>query len=479
MRSVFIFAVYILLHCIGCASTKKVIFVYDKVDTTAYDVDWLTGKVNDLSTMCSNSNEGLDYQFELSFPYKSSNFATSLTDSVIEGKSTLKNLLTRLKQSPPYSIIYVMTNATTPSDETPVDEILEEIQIKRTEVNFLIGTECSFKKDMNTDALKKYGSITYISNGYILGPESFQSDKFTESMYLRLTSVSLKVVYPAVIHKDGQTYCAEMNTGAAFKVMVDTKFDLYDYELIARNFDRDAVRICLLEWHMSVAYTIEWCDYFHEKSIPLSMGNVVSKGLTGNQFEFDYGFSTKNVRSLNETYRRPINGKSNKIYVSAIDRSFHHEFVNFQMVFLNDKKFERDVKYGEEIPLQPLPGTDLFVGSFGCAPPASEYFFIKVKIHAEQVEVSRISSTAMTVAEGFGDKHRNPRFERNPGFKTTPATPATPACPCSKSKDNCGSYISIFTTQIILSIFIGLLGLFFGGVAISLHHFRLHVLGGR
>ncbi|XP_065208994.1 uncharacterized protein LOC135837596 [Planococcus citri] len=454
MRSVFIFVLYILLHCSGCASTKKVIFIYDKVNTTDFDVDWLTGKVQTLSAICSNA--GLDYQFELSFPYKSSNFATSLTDSRIEGESTLKNLLQWLKHSPPYSVIYVMTNATTPSDETSVDEILEEIQIKRTEVNFLIRTECSLNKDTNTDSLNKYGPITYISNGYIMGPESFQSDKFTESMYLRLTSVSLTAIHPAILYKDGKIYCADMTSNAAWEAMIDTKLNLNKYELIARNFYRNE-EVNIMEWHMSVAYTMEWCDYFHEKSMALYARDVITTGLTSSQLEFDYGFSAKNVRSLNETYRRPINGKSNKIYVSAIDKSFHQEFVNFQMVFFNDSKSVKYVLYGEEIPLQPIHGTDLFVGSFGCAPPPSRYFFIKVKMHANQNEFTRLSSTAMTVAEGFGDEHRNPMFERNPGFRTTPA------CPCSTSKDNEGSYISkLFTTPIILSVCIGgLLGLFF------------------
>ncbi|XP_065208991.1 uncharacterized protein LOC135837594 [Planococcus citri] len=472
MRSVFIFVIFILLHCSGYASTKRVIFIYDKVDTTAYDVDWLTGKVNDLSTICLN--DGLDFQFELLFPYKSSidkipNSTTSKKDSSIAGagESTLKNLLTHLKRAPSYSVIYVITNVTTPSDKTSVDDILEEIQIKRTEVNFLIGTSCSLENDCKTDTLNKYGPITFISNGYITGPESFQSNQFTELMHLRLTSVSLTVIYPAVLHKDGKTYCSDMTSNAGRKAMIDTKLDLHKYEIIARNF-RDEVNI--IEWHMSVAYTIEWCDYFHEKSIPLDAGNVIASGLTSNQFEFDYGFSAKNVRSLNETYRRPINGASNKIYVSAMDKSFHHEFVSFQMFFLKDD-IVRSVRYTEEIPLQPIHGTDLFVGSFGCEPPPSQYFFIKVKIHTNQVEVFRISSTAMTVAEGFGDEHRNPIFQRNPGIKTEPAS--------SKSTDKAGSYISIFSTQIILSICIGSLGLFFGFVAILLQHFRICVLGAR
>ncbi|XP_065208993.1 uncharacterized protein LOC135837595 [Planococcus citri] len=449
MRSVFILVLNILLHCSGCASTKKVIFIYDKVNTTDYDVDWLTGKVQNLSTICSNA--GLDYQFESSFPYKSSNFATSQTDSRIEGESTLKNLLQWLKQSPPYSVSYVMTNATTPRDETSVNEILEEIQIKRTEVNFLIGTEYSLKKDTDTDSLNKYGPITYTSNGYIMGPESFQSDKFIESMHLRLTAVSVMIiVQPVALLKDDKTYCIDLQScsEAAQRAMFDTKLDLNEYELYAKNFNRDEVN--LMEWKMSVEYTTESCDYFHKESMPLISGRAVTRGLTSSQFEFDYGFSTKNVRSLSETYRRPINGRWNKIYVSAIDKSFHHEFVNFQMVFLNVSKFERSVKFGEEIPLQPLPGTDLFVGSFCCAPPPSQYFFIKVKIHANQDEYTRLSSTAMTVAEGFGDEHRNPMFERNPGFRTTPA------CPCSTSKDNERSYIGmLFSNDNILSICIG------------------------
>ncbi|XP_065209022.1 uncharacterized protein LOC135837611 [Planococcus citri] len=447
MRLILIFGVFILLYCNVCSPKKTVVFMFDKRNWTSYEQACLHTRVRNLRSRCVQN--GFNFEFKPMSPYcgspidNTSNSTISKNDFSIEDESTLKNLKTQLELAPSYSVIYVVTNVTTPSDNTSMDDILEEIQIKRTQVNFLIGTELP-SYDHGTDSLKKYALITSISNGYIMGPEpesfQFNESHFTDSMYLRLTSLPLEVTFPAVVRKDNKTYCADMNSLSNKDRIDDERSNLGLYETNA-----DMPRISQINWEMAVTpltHTIENCDdFFYKRINTLEFSDVAVTGFTEKYFDYDYGFSTEEIRYLNETYKRPIHvnssGKPNKLYVSFVDKNAEYKFHQFEILFVNGSS------YGEKIPLQPIPGTNLSTGSF--SPPIG-YFFIQVTINATDRVVNRLSSTAMSAAEGFGEKHRNPIFEYKPIFRSQEVLP-TPT-----SKDNTfGDYINLYFEEIVFS----------------------------
>ncbi|XP_065208996.1 uncharacterized protein LOC135837597 isoform X2 [Planococcus citri] len=335
-----------------------------------------------------------------------------------------------------------------PSNKTLVDDILEEIQIKRTEVNFLIGSKCSLEKDFNTDSLKKYALITSISNGYIMGQESFlfNESRFTDSVYLRLTSVPLEVTFPAVVRKNNKTYCANIDS-LADKDRIEENLQLGLYETNA-----DMPRTSQIKWEMAVTpltHTIQNCDdLFYKRINTLEFSDVVAEGFTRKYFDYDYGFSTEEIRYINETYKRPIRGKPNQLYVSFVDENVEYEFEHFEILFVNGSS------YGEKIYLQPKPETNLYTGSFL---PPNGYFYIRVTINAADRVVNRLSSTAMSAAEGFGENHRNPIFEYKPIFKVEKVLATTSKPPPSKDNTLLSDYcIKInLKTIVIIALYIG------------------------
>ncbi|XP_065209029.1 uncharacterized protein LOC135837616 [Planococcus citri] len=439
MRLIFIFGVFILLYCNAFTytahpSSKNVLFILDKVNPTEYDLAWLKTRTQNLFSRCDQN--GFDFSIKRMWFLPQINTRNSIPTT---SESTLRTLLTQLERSPSYSVIYVITNVTTPSDNTPLDDILEKIQIKRTEVNFLIGTQLS-SQDNGTDSLKKYATITSVSNGYIMGPESFLFDesRFTDSMYLRLTSLPLEVTLPAVVRKDNQTYCADVDSLADRDRIEALNLDLYET-------NADMPRTSQIKWQMAVTpltHTIQNCDdSYYKRMNTMELSDVVAEGFTRKYFDYDYGFSTEEVRYLNETYTRPIHGTQTQLYVSFVDENVEYEFDHFEILFVNGSS------YGEKILLQPIPETNLYTGSFL---PPNGYFYIQVTINAADRVVNRLSSTAMSAAEGFGEDHRNPIFEYKPTFKLPTST---------TSKDNPGFdyyyYIKITLTVIATIVVYG------------------------
>ncbi|XP_065209013.1 uncharacterized protein LOC135837607 isoform X2 [Planococcus citri] len=433
MRLIFIFGVFILLYCNVCSSKKTVVvFILDKSNWTPYDMDCLKTRIRNLRSRCTQN--GFFYRHRTMSPYAGFPFYGSRIDNIsssttsknyfsTEYASTLRNLLRELQRVPSYSVIYVITNETTPSDKTRIDYILEKIQYKRTQVNFLIETQLP-SYDHGTDPLKKYALITSISNGYIMGPKSFifNESHFTDSMYLRLTSLPLEVTFPAVVRKDNKTYCADMD------LLADKDRIKKSLDLGLHGTNADMPRTSLIKWKMAVTpltHTIKNCDnVFYKKIDPrtLEFSERIVTGFTRKYFDYDYGFSTEDIRYLNETYTRPIHGKPNKLYVSFVDKNVEYKFHHFEILFVNGSS------YGEKILLQPKPETNLYSGSFL---PPNGYFYIQVTINATDRVVNRLSSTAMSAAKGFGEEHLNPIFEYKPTFKSQEVLPTTSKPPTS------------------------------------------------
>ncbi|XP_065209024.1 uncharacterized protein LOC135837612 isoform X2 [Planococcus citri] len=388
---------------------------------TANDNDWLSGNIDKVSNRLID--DGMEFTmikkfYSSYYPDEDEDESLNSTDLTV---LPFEILLNTLQESPSYSVIFVVTNAnaTKPSNETKTstDLILEEIQNKRTQVNFLIGTEAPF---LDNDSLQEFRLIASISNGFVLGPEIFQFDKFTDAIYLRLTHQPQEILlFSLQDSKSDVSFCShaepfftnalkdfkfsncsskerERKLGNPRRSTLTNLIEKSDDGLTIHQYKQALSKTCSFK---KPIYSV-WFDY---------------KGFTGNDYDFDYGFTIEDVDSLDNTYRRPMSGMTNKIYVSLTDENFEHGVDHFKILFLNQTQF------GENIAVEQIPETDLFVGSFD--PPKKEYFYVEVTSYVnEETTVSRISSTAVNAAEGFGDDHGNQIFEHRPIFKRQPVS---------------------------------------------------------
>lgn len=233
MRFIFIFSAFVLFYCNECASTKNVILIYDKVETTTYDMDQLTTNVKNLAT-------GLDMRFKIVFPYKSSMVEIEGSSQAkpqsnhyrIRNPSTLKTLLTQLRESSPHSVIFVITNITTLSDVAPMDDILEYIQIRRTEVNFIIENKDSFQGN----SIQYYLKITSISNG-LIHPRSIKFNQFSDVLRHWLKSLPHKVNQIPIHHSDSGEYCITLDSLLSHPTLyIGSSLDDREYEMQLKPF---------------------------------------------------------------------------------------------------------------------------------------------------------------------------------------------------------------------------------------------------
>ncbi|XP_065208997.1 uncharacterized protein LOC135837598 [Planococcus citri] len=421
MRSFYPICALILLYCNEYTANNEVRFLYDKKNVTKYD-DNVTTEF--FSSFAHSTFTFLGYNLNGSFTTinyldtkEISKPTTSINNCSIEAQKVLESLLTHLRIYPPYTVFYVITNQTSPcNDPFIIDQIMEQIQIKRSEVNFFIEAEFS----PQADSLENYRLISSISNGLVFRPKSFTLMQFASSKYLRFNSMSQKANLLAISGTDNGTYCMKIDSLLKTNIedMVYSSFDSNEFEIIPplkpnRTTVINTMRRKGSKNKMQAITTAEICLEVRKISNNSDHPSFfMLRGIGESIFDFSYGFSTEQVRFMNETYRRPIKDKSNKIYVSSIDRDKYFEFDYFTLLFPNGTTF------GEEMPLEPIPDTDLCVGSF--EPPNKEYFYIKVTAYVQCEKVSRISSTAMNAAEGFGEEHHNPTFEHKPLFQRDP-----------------------------------------------------------
>ncbi|XP_065209015.1 uncharacterized protein LOC135837609 isoform X2 [Planococcus citri] len=427
MRLIFMFVAFALFKCnvsssVGCGPLKRIVFIYDVMDMTANDTDWLSRTIDkSITHMLAKDGRSFCmsrswYTSHVSYDGEPRANSTSLINNFkITVKTTLETLLEYLRDARSYSVIFVVTNATQPSNESPIiiNDILEEIQNKRTQVNFLIGKEISIS---DTDSLQEYKLIASISNGFIKGQDIFQFDKFADAIYLRLTHQPQEIrTYSLQESNSDTSYCThaepfltdalknlklsncsaqecERKPGNPWRSIMKNLIEKGDDGLTKKLFEETLAKTCSFK----KPAILEWFS---------------NKGFTKSDYDFDYGFTIEDVVSLDDTYRRPMNGMTNKIYVSLTDKNFKHGVDHFKILFLNETQF------GENIAVEQIPGTDLFVGSFD--PPKKEYFYVEVTSYVNnETTVSRISSTAVNAAEGFGDDHGNRIFDHRPIFKS-------------------------------------------------------------
>ncbi|XP_065209026.1 uncharacterized protein LOC135837613 isoform X2 [Planococcus citri] len=314
MRLFLIFGALLLLYCNECESTQTVVFVYDKVNATEYDVNLFTGKIKQFFATLFQTDGDFDYHLKIVVPDKSyiqevSKFnstgakVTRRNDTTIKGQSTLKTVLTQLQESPSYSVIYVITNVTKPiSNDIQLDSILEEIQIKRTQVNFLIETEFC----LQTDSLQEYGLISSASDGFAqMGPKLFKYHQFPVSIYMKLNSAPRKVCSLEIKTTDeDRTSCINMDSFFINAVV---------QKLIFGSLDSDEYEIHAVDHHRieTATGTSKICTDTYKKLNRAELQFVIA-AYTG-EHEFHYGFSTEDVvESLNETFKRPIKGHKSR-----------------------------------------------------------------------------------------------------------------------------------------------------------------------
>ncbi|XP_065208987.1 hemicentin-1-like [Planococcus citri] len=410
MRSIFIFSAFILFYCNECASTKNVILIYDKVETTTYDMDQLTTSVKNIATGLF-SNDRLDMRFKIVFPYKS--YMVEIEGSPqakpqsnhyrIRNPSTLKSLLTQLRESSPRSVIFVITNITTLSDVTQMHDILEYIQIRRTEVNFIIEKKDSFQGN----SLQHYLSITSISNG-LIHSSSIQFNQISDSLRHWLKSLPHKVNQIPIHHSDSGEYCITLDSLLRDTTLyIGSSLDDCEYEMqlkkpymeLQLTFQEDGV-------HLERIYASKPCFMIRKNLKNLDYLSFYNFRVFGqSRFDIDYGFSKDPVSSLEETRTRPIKGTFNRLYVTSTSSNFQATFDYFRIRFLNGTYFQN------KIPLYHVPETNLFDGPF--EPPNKEYFFIEVTGHVNGEAVTRMSSTAMNAADQIENNPINSELNDN------------------------------------------------------------------
>ncbi|XP_065209032.1 uncharacterized protein LOC135837617 isoform X2 [Planococcus citri] len=407
-RSIFMFVVFMLCdEHNGCTSTmfKKIDFIYDKMDMTANDIDWLLGNIDTIINKLSNDWMNLVVCSTFYTSYHPNNGeplnSTSLRNNLkITVQATLETLLQQLRVAPSYSVIFVITNATKPSNAAPIDLILEEIQNKRIQFTEAIYLRLTYQpQEIRTFSLQKINSdVSFCTH----------ADPFLGSALndLKWSNCSAKE--------------CERVPGNPWRSIMTNLIEKGDEVTNYESFEETLAKTC--SFKKPVVST--WFHYI---------------GFTRSDYDFDYGFTIEDVVSLDDTYRKPINGMRNKIYVSLTDKNFEHGVDHFKILFLNETQF------GENIAVKQILGTDLFVGSFD--PPKKEYFYVEVTSYVNnETTVSRISSTAVNAAEGFGDDHDNRIFEHRPIFKRQPVS--------SKSYDNYDAYYFFIGVLLVLLVFI-------------------------
>ncbi|XP_065209005.1 hemicentin-1-like [Planococcus citri] len=412
MRSFCIlFGVFLLIYCNECTNKYFPLFIYDnRPQTTENETEEM---YDFMFNFCSSSRTGAHmtrlYDSKLDKTSNSSTIPTTTT-TPINGQNVLHALLGNLEDYPPYTQIYVITFApTTFSDEDLIGKILEQIQIKRSQVNFFIRGEYP----SGIDYLKEYSLITSVGNGVTW--RSFEFNQFTDWKSLELNAMLPKANLLTIYDTDNGTYCMTIDSllETDIKDMIFSSFDSNEYEVTV-TLSREPNRTTLVnekekdaENTIQTITTKEMCVEVRRKFQNSDLASFYTlRGFSKSEFDFYYGFSTDNVTSLNETYRRPIKGKSNKIYVSSYSENTRYGFDHFKILFLNG------TSSGETISFEPIPDTDLFVGSF--EPPNKEYFYIQVTTYANGETISRMSHTAMNTADEFGEEKQNPTFERKP-----------------------------------------------------------------
>ncbi|XP_065209007.1 hemicentin-1-like [Planococcus citri] len=389
MRSFSIFCIFLIFYCNECTATE---FSFPH-----FICEWSTNKSDESRMMrrhfssCARTDlQGTSLNSDDEDQEISNSTATPTHD-----QKALYKLLHILERSPPYYAIYVITFATASCDEGLVEKILEQIQIKRSQVNFFIRGEYPSE----VDYLKEYRLITSISNGITWTPSKL--NPFTDCKSMRINFIPTKAHLLTVYGTDNGTYCMKTDSLLRNNLedMIQSNFDSNEYDVtISRRHDRTMK-----------GRTQEVCVEVRRKSQHSKHASFYSlRGFSESDFDFDYGFSQDNVTSLDDTYLRPVKGISNKIYVSPFFENTPYGFDHFKILFLNG------TSSAEEIPLEPIPNTDLFVGSF--EPPDKEYFYIQVTTYANGETISRMSHTAMNAADGFGKNKQNPTFIPKPTF---------------------------------------------------------------
>ncbi|XP_065209006.1 hemicentin-1-like [Planococcus citri] len=400
MRSFSIFGVFFILYCNECTMSVELLaptFIYDNTWCPENELD---AQLNEIIRFTSNfSSCAIDTGFVTIWVNSGRRSkVTEISNSTItpiNDQKALYRLLHLLERSPPYYAIYVMTFATKSWDEGLVEKILEQIQIKRSQVNFFIWGEYPSE----VDYLKEYRLISSISNG--ITRTSFELNPFTDCMSTRLNSIPIKANLLTVYGTGNGTYC--MKTDSLLRTnledMIYSNFDSNEYDAdvtISRKYDRT-----------TKSRIQEVCVEVRRKSQnPSHASSYTLRGFSESDFDFNYGFSADNVTLLNKAYTRPVRGISNKIYVSPCLENTPYGFDHFRILFING------TSSAEEIPLELIPNTDLFVGSF--EPPEKEYFYIQVTTYADGEKISRMSSIAMNAADGFGEDKQNPTIGRKP-----------------------------------------------------------------
>ncbi|XP_065208999.1 uncharacterized protein LOC135837600 [Planococcus citri] len=411
MRSFCIFSIFLLLNCNECTTTKVnrvrddfTRFLYNnRLETTDAEYDYeAEGRSEFRSNFLSHTaSRGVGTRYlhptPAEYEEEETSISSTITTTIPEADQyALYALLEYLEKYPPYSQINVITFATVAfSDEDLVGKILEQIQIKRSQVNFLIQGEYP----SGIDYLKKYSLITSVANGITW--RSFEFNRFKDWKTFELNSIPPKANLLTIYATGNGTYCMTIDSLLKTDIedMIFSSFDSNEYEVtLSRNPKRTTlvnVRGKGTESRVQTVMTTEVCVEVRRKfqnSDPASFYTL--RGFSESDFDFDYGFSKDNVTSLNDTYLRPVRGIPNKIYVSSCFQNTSKGFDHFKILFLNG------TSSGEKIPFEPIPDTDLFVGSF--EPPNEEYFYIQVTTYANGETISRISHTAMNAADDFG-----------------------------------------------------------------------------
>ncbi|XP_065204307.1 uncharacterized protein LOC135834372 [Planococcus citri] len=407
MHFIFLFGVFIILQCNECTSTKIVTLIYDKVNTTTYDIDRYSASIKNIST--DFYNDRLDLHFKIIFPDKSYiveivNGTTTYNDvHHIKGQTTLKSTLTQLQDSPQNSAICVITNVTKPQDWFLIDNVLEEIQMKRTEVSFVLERSNSSQ----VESLQEYRLITSISNGVIL-PKFFEFNQRSESVYLWLRYLPWKVFMH--ISQPEERFDSSIDTLTGEPVVyVSDSFDYNENKIMSTDINLQQIGYTHTEDGKSILEDLStrMAEFDHQgKQNPKHPSFYNYHLISKSRFNIEYGFSVSPVSSLNETRRRPIKRKSNRLYVTSSSKIFHNVTCgSFTLLFLNGTNLQQD------IPLHQVAKTDLFQGLF--QPPNEEYFFIEVSCevielvsHVEKpyLELHRTTRTSLTAMNAMDAK---------------------------------------------------------------------------
>ncbi|XP_065209001.1 uncharacterized protein LOC135837602 isoform X2 [Planococcus citri] len=411
MRSFCIFSVFLLLYCNECTTAKVIVkdfaqFMYNnRLERTEYD--YMAEEKSELLSDFSSRTASRGVQMIYLEPTLAELHPESISSAIPKAEVALHALLENLEDYPPYTQINVITSATTPfSDQDLVGKILQQIQIKRSQVNFFIQGEYP----SGIDYLREYSLITSVGNGITW--RSFEFNRFKDWNYLKLNFISPKANLLTIYGTGNGTYCMTIDSLLKTDIedMIFSSFDSNEYDVtvtlprtkritLVNDTEKEAKN------RVQTITTAEMCVEVRRKfqnSDPASFYTL--RGFSESDFDFDYGFSKDNVTSLNDTYRRPVRGISNKIYVTPCFKNTSKGFDHFKILFLNGTSSR------EKIPFEPIPDTDLFVGSF--EPPNEEYFYIQITTYANGEIISRMSHTAMNAADEFGEDEQNPKFKR-------------------------------------------------------------------